>query len=66
MTVWNAKEYLSRIISGVLNMDVNVIKDNIEPEVGSNINVVNSIVDVIYKSDNKYFNIEINKIKETI
>lgn len=57
------REYLSRIISGVLNIDVNIIKDNIEliePEVGSNINTVNSIVDVIYKSDNKYFNIEIN------
>ena len=57
------REYLSRIISGVLKIDVNIIKDNIEliePEVGSNINTVNSIVDVIYKSDNKYFNIEIN------
>lgn len=57
------REYLSRIISGVHKIDVNIIKDNIEliePEVGSNINTVNSIVDVIYKSDNKYFNIEIN------
>ena len=57
------REYLSRIISGVLKIDVNIIKDNIEliePEVGSNINTVNSIVDVIYKTDNNYFNIEIN------
>ena len=57
------REYLSRIISGVLKVDVEEILENIEliePEVGSNINSVNSIVDVIYKSDNKYFNIEIN------
>ena len=57
------REYLARIISGVLNIDVNIVKDNIEliePEVSSNIHNVDSRVDSIYKVEDRYINIEIN------
>ena len=54
---------MARIIGGVLNIDIESIKDNIEliePDISSNINSVDSKVDSIYKLDNKYINIEIN------
>ena len=57
------REYLARIISGVLNIRVKDIIDNIEliePDISSNINSVDSKVDSIYKVDDKYINIEIN------
>ena len=57
------REYLARIISGVLNISEEDIIDNIEliePDISSNINSVDSKVDSIYKVDDKYINIEIN------
>ena len=57
------REYLARIIGGVLNIDAQSIKDNIEliePDISSNINCVDSKVDSIYKLNDKYINIEIN------
>ena len=57
------REYLIRIISATTNIDINLLRDNIElvtNEVSSNVNVVDSTVDTIYKDNNKYFNIEIN------
>ena len=57
------REYLARIIGGVLNIDIETIKDNIEliePDISSNINSVDSKVDSIYKLNDKYINIEIN------
>ena len=57
------REYLARIISGVLNISEEDIIDNIEliePDISSNTNSVDSKVDSIYKVDDKYINIEIN------
>jgi predicted transposase/invertase (TIGR01784 family) len=57
------REYLVRIISGVLNVDIETIRNNIEliePDVSSNINSVDSKVDSIYKTKDNYINIEIN------
>ena len=57
------REYLARIISGVLKIDINTIKDSIEliePDVSNNINSVDSKVDSIYKTKDNYINIEIN------
>ena len=57
------REYLARIISGVLNISEEDILDNIEliePDISSNVNSVDSKVDSIYKVDDKYINIEIN------
>lgn len=57
------REYLVRIISTTTGIDINDLRNNIElvtPEINSNKNFVESTVDSIYKTKDKYFNIEIN------
>ena len=65
------REYLTRIISCATGIDINLLRGNIElvtPEIGSNIYSVNSEADSVYRSDENYFNIEVNYIntKKTV
>lgn len=57
------REYLARIISTTTGLDINDLRNNIElinPEKNSNSSFVESTLDSIYKTKNKYINIEIN------
>ena len=57
------REYLVRIISLTTGIDVESLRNNIElvtPEINSNSSFVESTVDSIYKTKDKYINIEIN------
>ena len=57
------REYLIRIISAVTGIEKNILRNNIKlvtSEVGSNNNIVDSIVDTVFVNDNEYINIEIN------
>ena len=57
------REYLVRIISLTTGIDIESLRNNIElvtPEINSNSSFVESTVDSIYKTKDKYINIEIN------
>ena len=57
------REYLIRIISLTTGLDINALRDNIElvtPEINSNKNFVESTVDSMYLTNDRYINIEIN------
>ena len=58
-------KYAAEIISEVLELDYKYVKENlvmIHPEVGVNKNIINSEVDLVYKLDKDYVNIEINYV----
>ena len=63
------REYLLRIISASTKIDIELLRDNIElitNDIGINKELVNTTVDMIYKGEKEYFNIEINYNKSHI
>jgi len=60
-------EYLERIVSSALNIDLELVKDNLvlkSSRINTNINVKYSEVDAIYESDDIIINIEVNFSKQ--
>ena len=57
------RNYIARLISDTTNIPYELLENNLEllyPEVSANKSLVNSEVDLVYKNQNIYFNIEIN------
>lgn len=57
------RNYVARIISDITHIPYETLEDNLEliyPEISINTHLVNSEVDLLFKEDTTYFNIEIN------
>lgn len=63
------RNYIARLISHTTNIPLEELKDNLDlvyPEISSNVNIINSISDIVLKNDKKYFNIEVNLYQNRI
>lgn len=57
------RNYVAKIISDTTHIPYESLENNLEliyPEVGYNSHIVNSEVDLLFKEENMYFNVEIN------
>jgi len=66
LTDESCMEYVERIVSSALNIDLNLIKNNLvlkSPRISANTHVKQSYVDSIYETDDIIINIEVNYSK---
>ena len=55
------KQYVKKIIEEIIEKKIEEEIKLVHPNVGINKHIVNSEVDIVYETDDAYYNIEVNK-----